>query len=179
MISRASRSHFQRDTESKLENTQLRTNPSCLPNEYVFQSLYLNLTCTRQDVILVLTETCYEDCIQSPRHSSRQASAHVMFLIYSACIHINIKLTGVGYRDFTQKRAAEFGLKGWVKNTTDGLVEGEAQGDQDSVQKLIQELGKGSRLAHVTKLQKKDITPEEGESHYAVRRTSDSVVNFE
>jgi len=24
--------------------------------------------------------------------------------------------------DFTQKRAAEFGLKGWVKNTTDGLV---------------------------------------------------------
>lgn len=47
------------------------------------------------------------------------------------------------------------------------------------MQKLIQELGKGPRLAHVTKLQKKDITPEEGESHYAVRRTSDSVVNFD
>ncbi|EYE90913.1 acylphosphatase [Aspergillus ruber CBS 135680] len=86
---------------------------------------------------------------------------------------------GVGYRDFTQRRAAEFGLKGWVKNTSDGLVEGEAQGDQNSVQKLIQELGKGPRLAHVTKLQKKDITPEEGESHYAVRRTSDSVISFD
>lgn len=63
--------------------------------------------------------------------------------------------------------------------TNNEQVEGEAQGDKDSVQKLIQELGKGPRLAHVTKLQKKDIAPEEGEDHYAVRRMSDSVISFD
>lgn len=58
-------------------------------------------------------------------------------------------------------------------------VEGEAQGDQKSVQKLVQELNKGPRLAHVTKLEKKDIDPAQGEDHYGVKRTTESILSFD
>ncbi|GFF62661.1 acylphosphatase [Aspergillus lentulus] len=81
----------------------------------------------------------------------------------------------VGFRDFTQKRAVEYGLKGWVKNTTCGRVEGEVQGSDETLQKFFKDIDKGPRLAHVVKIEKRDLTPEEGEDHFAVRRTSDSV----
>lgn len=32
------------------------------------------------------------------------------------------QLTMLAVSDFTQRRATEFGLKGWVKNTSDGKV---------------------------------------------------------
>ncbi|OJJ30610.1 hypothetical protein ASPWEDRAFT_46221 [Aspergillus wentii DTO 134E9] len=86
---------------------------------------------------------------------------------------------GVGFRDFTQKRATEHGLKGWVKNTTCGRVEGEAQGDSESVQKLLKDIDRGPRLAHVVKLEKKDLTPQDGEDHFGVKRTSDSAFHSE
>ncbi|KMK57860.1 Acylphosphatase [Aspergillus fumigatus Z5] len=82
---------------------------------------------------------------------------------------------GVGFRDFTQKRAVEYGLKGWVKNTTCGKVEGEVQGNEETLQKFFKDIDKGPRLAHVVKLEKRDLSPEEGEDHFVVRRTSDSV----
>lgn len=47
------------------------------------------------------------------------------------------------------------------------------------MQNLVQEINKGPRLAHVTKLEKKDVEPAQGEDHYAVRRTSDSVLSFD
>lgn len=40
------------------------------------------------------------------------------FLLSTSRLHI----TDLVYSDFTQKRATSFGLKGWVKNTSDGLV---------------------------------------------------------
>ncbi|KAL4895107.1 Acylphosphatase-like domain-containing protein [Aspergillus ambiguus] len=73
---------------------------------------------------------------------------------------------GVGFRDFTQRRASEFGLKGWV--------EGEAQGDEDSIKRLLKEINNGPRLAHVVKVEKKAIGVQDGESHFGVRRTSES-----
>ncbi|KAI9376600.1 Acylphosphatase-like domain-containing protein [Aspergillus egyptiacus] len=83
---------------------------------------------------------------------------------------------GVGFRDFTQKRAAEYGLAGWVGNTNCGRVEGEAQGPEDAIQKLLKDLDKGPRLAHVVKLEKKTLsTTDSGDGHFGVRRTSESV----
>ncbi|KAL2870766.1 mitochondrial alternative oxidase [Aspergillus lucknowensis] len=64
---------------------------------------------------------------------------------------------GVGFRDFTQKRAIEYGLKGWVKNTDCGRVEGEAQGAEEQLQKFLKDINKGPRLAHVVKLEKKAL----------------------
>ncbi|KAB8267612.1 acylphosphatase [Aspergillus minisclerotigenes] len=81
---------------------------------------------------------------------------------------------GVGFRDFTQKRASEFGLKGFVRNTTCGRVEGEAQGTPESIQKLLKEINNGPRLAHVVKVEKKDLAVQDSETHFGVRRTSES-----
>ncbi|KAJ5460638.1 uncharacterized protein N7458_002190 [Penicillium daleae] len=82
---------------------------------------------------------------------------------------------GVGFRDFTQKCANSHGLKGWVRNTTCGRVEGEVQGDEQSVQKLLQQVDKGPRNAHVVKLEKRDLELQEGEDQFLVMRTAESM----
>ncbi|KAK9631781.1 hypothetical protein V6Z94_000497 [Aspergillus fumigatus] len=95
--------------------------------------------------------------------------------MYQTAFRVHGTVQGVGFRDFTQKRAVEYGLKGWVKNTTCGKVEGEVQGNEETLQKFFKDIDKGPRLAHVVKLEKRDLSPEEGEDHFVVRRTSDSV----
>ncbi|KAH8704803.1 acylphosphatase family protein [Talaromyces proteolyticus] len=74
------------------------------------------------------------------------------------------------YRHFTQKRATEYGVTGWVQNTPDGRVEGEIQGEDNQVQKLLQDVNDGPRHAHVTKLEKGAIETEPGEAGFEVRR---------
>lgn len=54
--------------------------------------------------------------------------------------------------------------------TNSEQVEGEAQGDEESLQKLLKDINKGPRLAHVVKLEKKDIDPQEGESNFVIKR---------
>lgn len=44
---------------------------------------------------------------------------------------------------------------------------------------FVETISKGPRLAHVSKLDKKNITPLQSEVAYTVRRTSDSVVDFD
>lgn len=53
-------------------------------------------------------------------------------------------------------------------------MEGEAQGDEETLSKLFQQLNKGPRLAHVVKLEKRELEPKEGEDHFAVMRTMES-----
>ncbi|KAJ5669694.1 hypothetical protein N7462_010764 [Penicillium macrosclerotiorum] len=81
---------------------------------------------------------------------------------------------GVGFRDFTQKCAISHELTGFVRNTTCGRVEGEAQGDEATVQKLLQQIDKGPRHAHVVKLEKREIDLQEGEDNFYVMRTMES-----
>jgi acylphosphatase len=49
-------------------------------------------------------------------------------------------------------------------------VEGEIQGEDTLVQKLLQDINKGPRHAHVVKLEKSDIETAEGESAFTVRK---------
>lgn len=101
-------------------------------------------------------------------------------------------------RAFTQKKATEYGVTGWVQNSPDGRVrvhalstrqsflvlhrsncctyfvaiqvEGEIQGEDGLVQKLLQDVNKGPRHAHVVKLEKSDIETAEGESAFTIRK---------
>ncbi|RAO71878.1 uncharacterized protein BHQ10_007890 [Talaromyces amestolkiae] len=95
---------------------------------------------------------------------------------------------GVSFRAFTQKRATEYGVTGWVQNSPDGRVsppssmdnidqasdteqvEGEIQGEPDLVQKLLKDVDKGPRHAHVVKLEKSDIETQEDEQSFEIRR---------
>jgi len=79
------------------------------------------------------------------------------------------EVQGVSYRYFTQKKANEYGLTGWVRNAPQGKVEGEAQGDSDSIQKLLKDLDRGPTHAHVVKLEKQEQNVKEGESSFEIR----------
>lgn len=49
-------------------------------------------------------------------------------------------------------------------------VEGEIQGEPDLVQKLLKDVDKGPRHAHVVKLEKSDIDTQEDEKSFEIRR---------
>lgn len=76
---------------------------------------------------------------------------------------------GVGFRYFTRKKAAEHQLTGWVRNTDDNKVEGEAQGPTDAIATFLEAVGKGPRHSHVAKLDKKDLDVVEGEDGFHIR----------
>ena len=48
-------------------------------------------------------------------------------------------------------------------------MEGEAQGSEDALQKLLQDINRGPRAAHVVKLEKKEIEVIDGENSFIVR----------
>ena len=48
-------------------------------------------------------------------------------------------------------------------------MEGEAQGSEDALQKLLKDLNNGPRAAHVVKLEKKEIDAVEGESSFVAK----------
>ncbi|KAL1953687.1 hypothetical protein VTO42DRAFT_2360 [Malbranchea cinnamomea] len=77
---------------------------------------------------------------------------------------------GVFFRDFTQKTANGIGLTGWVRNTMDGKVQGEAQGDEEGIQKLLAAVAQGPRLARVEKVEHNEIDLKDGESKFLVVR---------
>ncbi|KAJ6781201.1 hypothetical protein PWT90_07840 [Aphanocladium album] len=76
---------------------------------------------------------------------------------------------GVGFRYFTRKKAQAYGLTGWCRNTSDNKVEGEAQGEDASVEKLMKDVDQGPSGATVVKLTQevRDVIPDEAE--FAVR----------
>jgi acylphosphatase len=49
-------------------------------------------------------------------------------------------------------------------------VEGEAQGEENSIQKLLQDVDQGPRLAHVVKVEKNEIDTQEGEKNFVILR---------
>lgn len=54
------------------------------------------------------------------------------------------KVQGVFFRKHTQRRASELGLKGWVMNTAQGTVIGQAQGSPSAVEDIkiwLQKIG--------------------------------------
>ncbi|KAL8934187.1 MAG: hypothetical protein Q9211_005362 [Gyalolechia sp. 1 TL-2023] len=70
---------------------------------------------------------------------------------------------------FTKSKASTYGLTGWVRNNANDQVEGEAQGDDEAIQKLLNVLESGPPAASVTKVDKSDIDVKEGESSFTVK----------
>ncbi|KAI4124858.1 MAG: hypothetical protein LQ338_004584 [Usnochroma carphineum] len=70
---------------------------------------------------------------------------------------------------FTQSKASSYGLTGFVRNASGGQVEGEAQGDDEAIQKLLKVLESGPPAATVTKVEKSEIDVKEGESSYTTK----------
>jgi acylphosphatase len=69
------------------------------------------------------------------------------------------RVQGVGFRDALRAEALRFGLKGWVRNRTDGSVEAVLQGDAATVGRLIAWAQRGPPLAHVIELREQAVEP--------------------
>ncbi|MBI1257758.1 MAG: acylphosphatase [Chloroflexi bacterium] len=62
------------------------------------------------------------------------------------------RVQGVGFRDFTQHRADELGLTGWVRNESDGTVEVTAEGERATLERFAALLRRGPQSAQVTQV---------------------------
>jgi acylphosphatase len=62
------------------------------------------------------------------------------------------RVQGVSFRDYTQRRARELGLVGYVRNTWERTVEVVAEGPRGDVEKLLGFLHIGPRAAFVTQV---------------------------
>lgn len=65
-------------------------------------------------------------------------------------LHITGRVQGVGFRFYTQKKARELGITGWVRNRRDGSVEAVVQGDPGAVETMIAWARRGPPSAAVT-----------------------------
>lgn len=66
------------------------------------------------------------------------------------------RVQGVGYRDWAIYTGQRLGLRGWVRNRTDGSVEALIAGDDLAVNAMIDACRGGPAHARVDKL---DVTP--------------------
>ena len=73
-------------------------------------------------------------------------------------VHVLIsgKVQGVGFRAFTEQKANELAVKGWVRNLRDGRVESIMQGAPPAVEKLLQSVKSGPTSARVDALEVKE-----------------------
>ncbi|PIR92917.1 acylphosphatase [Candidatus Falkowbacteria bacterium CG10_big_fil_rev_8_21_14_0_10_43_10] len=71
--------------------------------------------------------------------------------------HFNIKITGevqgVGFRCYTQKKAKELGIKGYVVNDPDGAVYVEAEGEEDALKEFVNWCRRGPDGVRVAKIE--------------------------
>ncbi len=79
-------------------------------------------------------------------------------------IHVCIKgrVQGVGYRAWTQQRAIELNLTGWVRNRSDGSVEALFEGEPERVGEILEDCKSGPRHAQVTSV---ELLGEGGDRH--------------
>jgi len=65
---------------------------------------------------------------------------------------ISGRVQAVGFRYWTEIKARDLGLTGYVKNLSDGRVEAVFEGNEDIVEQMLELLKKGPSLAEVTGL---------------------------
>ena len=85
-------------------------------------------------------------------------------------LRITGQVQGVGYRLWMTRTAASLGLRGWVRNRTDGSVEALVTGTPEAVAAMIEASRKGPIGAQVTEV---TVTPDkdDGSSGFAARPT--------
>lgn len=79
------------------------------------------------------------------------------------------RVQGVNFRFYTQRRAADLGLTGYVRNLWDGTVEVVAEGPRPDVEELLAFLRVGPRAAFVTEVEDRWPTPTTGFDRFEVR----------
>jgi len=83
-------------------------------------------------------------------------------------VRIYGKVQGVWFRAHTKDIADKLGIKGWVRNVPDGSVEAVFEGDDESVEKIIEWCHRGPPLARVERVEVEYEEPR-GEEKFEIR----------
>lgn len=88
-------------------------------------------------------------------------------------VRLNIAgwVQGVGYRAWAARLATELGLRGWVRNRTDGTVEMLITGGNDAIAAMIEAARQGPRAAHVSAIEVTD-DEDDGSIGFGARPTA-------
>ena len=78
------------------------------------------------------------------------------------------RVQGVGYRYFALRQAELLGVNGFARNQPDGSVEVVAEGPEDSLVALEEQLREGPGFAAVTGVEREDVAPR-GDSGFHIR----------
>ena len=81
-------------------------------------------------------------------------------------LRITGRVQGVGYRFWAMRTAERLGLRGWVRNRSDGSVEALVTGPPQAVAAMIEASRKGPAAAQVTKV---GVFPDEDDGSLAFR----------
>ena len=84
-------------------------------------------------------------------------------------IVVDGRVQGVGFRFHCQMNATNLNLTGWVRNMSNGMVEMEVQGSEQSLAKFISLISKGNYFIRVTSISKKEIPLVDSEGKFKVR----------
>lgn len=64
-------------------------------------------------------------------------------------IVVSGRVQGVGFRYFTQMKAVQYGINGWVRNRDDGSVEIMASGTEENLEQFASDIKKGNPFSKV------------------------------
>jgi acylphosphatase len=86
-------------------------------------------------------------------------------------VHLAIKgrVQGVYFRQSARRQAESLGIRGWVRNRSDGTVEAVAQGKPDAVELFVKWCHSGPELADVSAVERRDSEPVELPEGFDVR----------
>lgn len=79
------------------------------------------------------------------------------------------RVQGVGFRQFTERRALRDGLDGWVRNSPDGSVEVEAEGESEAIARFEAALHAGPPGGRVDAVEVTETTPTFRATSFMVR----------
>ena len=77
---------------------------------------------------------------------------------------------GVGFRFFTQRVAARYQVRGYVRNRADGRVEAWAQGPEKSVEAFKHDITAGPRYSRVDEVEEIVLEPSSEYSSFRIER---------
>jgi len=77
---------------------------------------------------------------------------------------------GVGFRFFTQRVAARYQVRGYVRNLEDGRVEAWAQGPEKSVEAFKHDITAGPQYSRVDEIEEIVLDPNREYSSFRIER---------
>jgi acylphosphatase len=89
--------------------------------------------------------------------------------VKSIYLVISGRVQGVGFRYFARQKAQELQISGWVKNTPDGKLEIEAEGDSQNLDAFIEWMRIGPSRAVVRSFSNSEVSPIRNFTNFIIR----------